>query len=109
MEIYNPREDEVVISFTDELKKQLPLYLKNIALYGSRARGDNKKYSDYDFMVLLSEKNEEISEVIYEIGYHILDKYDKLASCLIWNEKDWEFHRKFSIGKNIQRDGIWML
>lgn len=109
MEHYNPKEDDVVIDFTEELKKQIPKYLKNIALYGSRARGDNKKYSDYDFMVLLKEKNEDVSEIIYDIGYGILDKYEKLASCLICNEKDWEFHQKFPIGKNILRDGVWML
>ncbi|MBK6607219.1 MAG: nucleotidyltransferase domain-containing protein [Leptospiraceae bacterium] len=109
MKNYNPKEDNIVIDFTEELKKQIPSYLKNVALYGSRARGDNKKYSDYDFMVLLKEKNEDVSEIIYDIGYGILDKYEKLASCLIWNEKDWEFHQKFPIGKNILRDGVWML
>ena len=88
MKNYNPKEDNIVIDFTEELKKQIPSYLKNVALYGSRARGDNKKYSDYDFMVLLKEKNEDVSEIIYDIGYGILDKYEKLTSCLIWNEKD---------------------
>ncbi|HMV78498.1 MAG TPA: nucleotidyltransferase domain-containing protein [Leptospiraceae bacterium] len=65
---YDPKQDQVVISFTDELKKQIPNYLKNIALYGSRARGNNKKHSDYDFVVLLNEKNEETAEIIYDIG-----------------------------------------
>ena len=77
MKNYNPKEDNVVIDFTEELKKQIPSYLKNVALYGSRARGDNKKYSDYDFMVLLKEKNEDVSEIIYDIGYGILEKYSK--------------------------------
>ena len=67
MKNYNPKEDNVVIDFTEELKKQIPSYLKNVALYGSRARGDNKKYSDYDFMVLLKEKNE--SSMISDMAF----------------------------------------
>lgn len=106
---YDPKKDPIVISFTEELKNQIPEYLKNIALYGSRARGDNKKNSDYDFVVLLSERNEKISEIVYEIGYGILDKYEKLASCLIWNEEEWGVQQKFLIGKNILKEGIWML
>ncbi len=106
---YDPKKDQVVIGFTEELKKQIPLHLKNVALYGSRARGDNKKHSDYDFVVLLKEKNEEVLEIIYDIGYGILDKYEKLASILIWNEEDWSIQKNFLIGKNILKDGIWML
>jgi predicted nucleotidyltransferase len=103
------KKDQVVISFTEELKNQIPKYLKNVILYGSRARGDNKKNSDYDFVVLLNKKNEEISEIVYDIGYGILDKYEKLASCLIWNEEEWKIQQKFPIGKNILKDGIWLL
>lgn len=106
---YDPKKDPVVISFTEELKKQIPQYLKNVALYGSRARRDNKKHSDYDFVVLLKEKNEEILEIIYDIGYGILDKYEQLASCLIWNEKEWSIQKNFPIGKHILKDGIWMI
>jgi hypothetical protein len=46
---------------------------------------------------------------VYDIGYGILDKYEKLASCLIWNEEEWKIQQKFPIGKNILKDGIWLL
>ncbi len=106
---YDPKQDPVVISFTEELKNQIPNYLKNIILYGSRAKGDNKKHSDYDFVVLLFERNEKISEIVYDIGYGILDKYEKLASCLILNETEWKIQQNFLIGKNILKYGIWIL
>lgn len=70
---------------------------------------DNHKYSDYDFMVLLTEKEESILEIIYDAGYAILDKYNVLASCLIWDEEDYEFHKSLPIGKNIEREGMVLL
>lgn len=103
------KKDPVVVYFTEQLQKQIPNSLQNVILYGSRARGDNKKHSDYDFVVLLKEKNEEISEIIYDIGYGVLDEFEILASCLIWNEADWNVQQKFPIGKNILKDGIWIL
>ncbi len=103
------KEDPVVVYFTEQLKKKIPNSLLNVILYGSRARGDNKKYSDYDFAVILKEKNEEITEIIYDIGYGVLDDFEILASCLIWNEADWNVQQKFPIGKNILKDGIWIV
>ena len=47
-QIYNPKKDEVVIRFVEELKRTIPADLRNIILYGSRAR-DFKEFSDYDF------------------------------------------------------------
>jgi predicted nucleotidyltransferase len=103
---YDPKKDEIVIRFVDELKKTILPNLKNIILYGSRARGDFQRNSDYDFLVILSEKNYEINEIIYDAGYIILDSYEKLASCTIWDEKEFSRKKDFSLGKNILKDGI---
>ena len=103
---YDPKKDEVVVRFVEELKKTISYNLKNIILYGSRARGDNQKDSDYDFLVILSSKNYELNEFVYDAGYLILDSYEKHASCTIWDEKEFSRKKDFSLGKNILRDGI---
>jgi predicted nucleotidyltransferase len=103
---YDPKKDEVVIRFVDELKKTIPLKLKNVILYGSRARGDYNKNSDYDFLVILSQKNYELNETVYDAGYLILDSYEKLASCIIWDEKEFSRKKDFSLAKNILKEGI---
>lgn len=105
-QIYNPKKDEVVIRFVEELKRTIPADLRNIILYGSRARGDFKEFSDYDFLVILSKKNYELNETIYDAGYLILDSYEKLASCIIWDENEFKRKKEFSLGKNILREGI---
>jgi predicted nucleotidyltransferase len=104
--IYDPKKDTVVVRFVEELKRTIPENLRNIILYGSRARGDYKEFSDYDFLVILSQKNYELSETVYDAGYMILDSYEKLASCIIWDEKEFSRKKDFSLCKNILREGI---
>lgn len=106
---YSPLQDEIVIRFVGELKKNIPQYLKKVILYGSRARGDHKKNSDYDFLVILSQKNLQLNDLVYDAGYSILDSYEKLASCIIWDEMEWNQKKDFSFAKNISRDGISLL
>ncbi|MCB1160942.1 MAG: nucleotidyltransferase domain-containing protein, partial [Leptospiraceae bacterium] len=79
---YKPEQDEIVIFFLNELKKNISENLKNVILYGSRARGDFFKHSDYDFLIILKKKNLQIKELIYDIGYEVLDVFEKLASCI---------------------------
>ena len=105
-EIYNPKNDKIVIRFVEELKKTIPENLKNIILYGSRARGDFWEFSDYDFLIILSNKNYELKESVYDAGYRILDSYEKLASCIIWDEKELDRKKDFSLCKNILKEGI---
>ena len=99
-------EDEVVKSFTDALQEKISHNLKRVVLFGSRARKDHNKHSDYEFMVLLKQKNEENIELVFDVGYSILDKYNALVSCLIWDEEDYIFHKQLQIGKNIEKDGV---
>lgn len=105
-EIYNPKKDQIVIRFVEELKKTIPDNLKHIILYGSRARGDFQEFSDYDFLIVLSNKNYQSKDIVYDAGYMILDSYEKLASCIIWDEKEFNRKKNFSLCKNILREGI---
>ncbi len=80
-----------------------------IYLYGSRARGDYKKLSDWDLLILLNSENipfsvetkliDDLFEVELETG--------EVFSPLIYSKKEWK--HKYSITplfKNIKREGI---
>ncbi len=103
---YNPKTDEIILFFTEELKRSIPENLKNIMIYGSRARTDFTEFSDYDFLILLKKKNDETSKKILDAGYNIFDLYSKLASCIIWDETEWEKKKSFSLGRKILQEGI---
>ncbi len=96
----------IVDYFSSTMRKVLSDHLIAIILFGSRARGDAKEYSDYDFLIIVDKKSNDIKEKILDVEVDTLDRFDRLTSSLVWEEKDWNFKKKFPIGINILRDGI---
>lgn len=80
-----------------------------IYLYGSHARGDSTKLSDWDLLVLLNQAN-----VPFELETQVMDDFYDLEletgaiiSPLIYSKSDWTLHRAFTpLYKNIQKEGI---
>lgn len=64
----------------------------NIYLYGSRARKDNKKHSDYDILILL-EQNKINLTLERKISYPLFDlefEIGEIISPMIYSKKEWE-------------------
>ncbi len=84
-------------------------------LYGSRARGDYKKYSDVDVAVLLRGARKERGDLwdaameLASIAFDSLDDSDLYVSPLpVW-EADWERPEQHSnprLLENIRREGV---
>lgn len=94
--------------FADSLRFQLNERIKQIALFGSRARGDFKEGSDYDFLIVIDKKDQQIVRTIRNIEVDILDNFDVLSASLIYDESEWERKKRFPIGINILREAIWL-
>jgi predicted nucleotidyltransferase len=96
------------------IKKMIEVVNKNepeseIYLYGSRARGNAKKLSDWDFLILLNRKNisfdfetkfmDEVYEIELETG--------EVISPLIYSLFDWKENQSvIPLFKNIQSEGV---
>ncbi len=80
-----------------------------VILYGSRARGDNKRDSDWDVMILLNRKNVD-KKVEQTFRHHLLDVELEIGvpiSVFVYSKSDWE--GKYSITplfKSIKKEGI---
>lgn len=80
-----------------------------VILYGSRARGDNKRDSDWDVMILLNRKNVD-KKVEQTYRHHLLDIELEIGvpiSVFVYSKSDWE--GKYSITplyKSIKKEGI---
>ncbi|MCP5108753.1 MAG: nucleotidyltransferase domain-containing protein, partial [bacterium] len=57
-------EDKVLSLFIDEMHSRLGGRLKDILLFGSRARGDYAADSDYDCLVIVDEASRELEDII---------------------------------------------
>lgn len=77
-----------------------------IILYGSRARGDNKKDSDWDLLLLTSlPENEATKKQFRRQIYQIELVTDETISSIIHNKNRWEQLQVTSLYKNILQEG----
>lgn len=71
--------------------------LLEIKLFGSRARGEARRSSDYDILLVLKKRpklNEPQSEIIAQSAYDVLDRYGIFLSTVVFGEKDlWRSRR----------------
>ena len=80
-----------------------------VILYGSRARGDNKRDSDWNVMILLKRNNVD-KKAEQTFRHHLLDLDLEIGvpiSVFVYSKSDWE--GKYSITplfRSIKKEGI---
>jgi uncharacterized protein len=92
-----------IISVVDKTAPDSEVYL-----YGSRARGDSKKFSDWDLLILLNSKN-----IAFDFERKFIDEFyeveletGEIISPLIYTKDDWNANHLFtSLFDNIQKEG----
>ncbi|OFX22258.1 MAG: DNA polymerase III subunit beta [Bacteroidetes bacterium GWA2_31_9] len=80
-----------------------------IYLYGSRARGNAKKLSDWDLLILLNRKN-----ISFDFETKFMDEFyeieletGQIISPLIYSKSDWyENHSITPLFENIKNEGV---
>ncbi len=78
-----------------------------IILFGSRARGDFGKESDWDILILTSvklvkEKKRLVRDVIFDIEIEI----EEPISILIYSKEEWEAFEITPLYQNIKSEGV---
>ena len=77
-----------------------------VILFGSRARGDSNKDSDWDILVLTDKLADAVLQnSIRDKVYHIELEYVVPVSTIIRSKKDWENIAITPFYKNILREG----
>lgn len=81
-----------------------------VVLFGSRARGDFDKESDWDILVLTDKKSEELNNIlIKEFLYKIEMPFDVVISAIVKNKHEW--YNRYSVTSlfdSIQKEGIFL-
>jgi predicted nucleotidyltransferase len=78
-----------------------------IILFGSRARGDNNKQSDWDFLILTSSQVDDGKKK--EIRNKLIDtelEAEEVISTLIFSQTRWQDYVVTPLYQNVIRDGI---
>lgn len=82
--------------------------IKQIVLFGSRARGDCAFDSDYDLLLVVLKKNDQLIDVLYEAVMDVLLACGRLVSLKVFEEKEFTrlqaLHTPFM--QQVEREGI---
>ena len=78
-----------------------------VILFGSRARGDNKSSSDWDFLILTSDKADE--SLKRQIRDRLIDtelEAEEVISTIIFSQDKWKNYHVTPLYREIVKDGV---
>ena len=90
-----------------QLKRQI-MPDEKVILFGSQARGNAQKDSDWDLLILLNKPNEEFEDYDkYAYPYVKTGWNSGIAiNPIIYTQTQWEQGRIFPLYQNVMREGI---
>lgn len=102
----NNTSDPIIKELSEALKKEVGQNIKDIILFGSRARGDASPESDYDILVLVDKETKEAADRIFSIGCEIGWKYNVVITTFVHDKSYYEDKKYEPLFMNIRKEGI---
>jgi predicted nucleotidyltransferase len=101
------RKEQILKKIIGVVNKTAPD--SEVYIYGSQARGNAKKISDWDLLILLNSKN-----ISFDLETRFMDEFyeieietGEIISPLIYTKKDWTENRSITpLFENIQIEGV---
>ncbi len=103
-------ERNAVAEFARLLREKLGALVKEIILFGSKARGDSERESDIDILIVLSRLSWEIKKTISELAAEENLKHNVLISTIRYDVASWEnpVIKASPFGAIVRKEGIWL-
>lgn len=103
--------DPIITQFRENMLHIYGKRLKHLILYGSRARGDNRPNSDYDFALVIKNIYDDLSTRVYEakkIGAGLPEELWKFVHPIVFSENIY-YHRQSPLMNTIRLEGLDLL
>ena len=95
----------VTETFLTTLRADLGQSLKEVWLFGSRARGDALPDSDFDILVVAEGDLSETRRIVQEAEWHCMETLGALVASIVYTPEIWQMARSSPLGWNILREG----
>ncbi|MBC8509745.1 MAG: nucleotidyltransferase domain-containing protein [Chloroflexi bacterium] len=82
-------EQTAVTTYVRDIRRQYLDRILAVALFGSKARGDDDPESDIDLLVITDSENSEFRSALWRIASEISLDYNVLISTHIYSRKRW--------------------
>jgi len=103
------RDDKILKLFLREMQEKLGAQLKQIILFGSRARGDFVPDSDYDCLAIVDEPVSNVKDTIDQIAGDLLFEYNAVLSVFPVSEEAYRRQTYNPLFMNVRQEGIELL
>ena len=100
------KDSHIAFRIRSEIKQIDPK--AKVILFGSRARGDAKKESDWDVLVLIDSLNLIEAEDLFRDKIYDLElETGEIISMFVYNKKDWNSRHKVTpLYRSIKKEGV---
>ncbi len=101
-----PGDLELAKEYARRLRDRLGKNLVSVTLFGSRARGDARDGSDFDLIVRVKRRSENVRDVITDVDVEMMNEYDELFVGMLYDEGEWQLESKMPLGWNVDEEGV---
>ncbi len=103
----NPSSDPVLREFLQHIAP-LRGRLDKVILFGSRARGDEKPFSDYDVLIVIPQKDRALKSDLYDAATETLLATGREISLKVIPRASYDFQSRLPTPfmKNILQEGV---
>jgi len=99
-------DDRVLNEFIAAIHQRFGSRVRDIILFGSRARRDHAPDSDYDFLLVFDQVSPALIDGIDDITADFLYKYNVVFSAFSISQNNFKKQRFNPLFMNIRQDGI---
>jgi predicted nucleotidyltransferase len=101
-------EQQAIQVFVQRLHERFPGEIRQVALFGSKARGDSGPWSDIDILITVREESWSLRGEISTLAADVSLEYNVLIGPRVIGLERWERMKQegFSLYKNIVAEGI---
>ena len=103
-----PNERQAVEQFVGQLHERYPDRIRQTTLFGSKARGDSRAWSDIDILVIVDDEDWRFQHAISDVASDLSLEYDVLIGPRVIGEERWARMEQdeSSLYRNIAAEGI---
>jgi len=106
--LLSPSECKAVARFVEFLRQRYPGRILQAVLFGSKARGDSRPWSDIDILIVVDDEDWRFQHGISTLAARVSLEYDVLIGPRVIGQERWERmkQRRFGLYQNIITEGI---
>ena len=102
------QEERIVQTFTTHVRERFSDEVRDVRLFGSKARGDHHAESDIDILVIVGSEDWRLHDEIRQIGYELDEEIDYRLSIQVISEARFERARErhFQFATSVLEEGF---